>query len=209
MRIETLTENTKKIWDKIQNFKNVSDFYLAGGTALALQMGHRISVDLDFFSDKPIKKTLLEDIEDFFEKPVSVMVKSKDELTVMVDEVKITFLYYYFPLIYPLKKDNNIKLADVQEIALMKSYSLGRRQSFKDYVDMYTIVSKNIIDLQSIIEGAKKKYGEIFNDRVFLEQLVYIKDIENEPIQWIDNSVSKKEIQDFFEVKIKEYLNNI
>ena len=102
MRIETLTENTKKIWDKIQNFKNVSDFYLAGGTALALQMGHRISVDLDFFSDKPIKKTLLEDIEDFFEKPVSVMVKSKDELTVMVDEVKITFLYYYFPLIYPL-----------------------------------------------------------------------------------------------------------
>jgi len=67
MHLETLTENTKKIWNKFQTFEDIQDFYLAGGTALALQIGHRVSVDLDFFSDKPIKKTLLKDIEDFFE----------------------------------------------------------------------------------------------------------------------------------------------
>jgi len=207
MHLETLTENTKKVWDKIQNFENIKDFYLAGGSALALQIGHRISIDLDFFSDKPIKTTLLKDLEEFFEKPVGVLVKSKDELTIIIDEVKVTFLYYYFPLIHPLKKDKNIKLADIEEISLMKAYSLGRRQSFKDYVDMYTLVSDSLVTLKSIIENAKIKYGEIFNDRVFMEQLVYVDDIDNEPIQWINKPISKEEIRDFFEIKIKDYFN--
>ena len=173
MHAETLTKNTKKIWNKIKKFEKIKDFYLAGGTALALQIGHRISVDLDFFSDEPIKKTLLQDIEDFFEKPVEVLIKSKNELTIMIDEVKVTFLHYSFPLIYPLK---------------------------------YTVVSKDLITLKLIVENAKNKYEEVFNDRVFLEQLVYIDDIEDEPIQWIDKSVSIEEILDFFEKKIKEYL---
>jgi hypothetical protein len=206
MHAETLTKNTKKIWNKIKKFEKIKDFYLAGGTALALQIGHRISVDLDFFSDEPIKKTLLQDIEDFFEKPVEVLIKSKNELTIMIDEVKVTFLHYSFPLIYPLKKDDSIKIADIKEISLMKAYTLGRRQSFKDYVDLYTVVSKDLITLKLIVENAKNKYEEVFNDRVFLEQLVYIDDIEDEPIQWIDKSVSIEEILDFFEKKIKEYL---
>ncbi|MFH0804406.1 MAG: nucleotidyl transferase AbiEii/AbiGii toxin family protein [Candidatus Zambryskibacteria bacterium] len=209
MHLETLTENARRVWDKIQNFENIKNFYLAGGTALALQIGHRISVDLDFFSDQPIKKTLLKDIEEFFGKPVEVLVKSKDELTIVVDEVKITFLHYYFPLIYSLKNDKNIKFADISEISLMKAYSLGRRQSFKDYVDMYTVVSNNLTTLKSIVENAKNKYGGVFNDRVFLEQLVYVDDIEDEPIQWINKLVSKEEIRDFFEIKIKEYFDNI
>jgi hypothetical protein len=208
MHLETLTENTKKIWNKFQTFEDIQDFYLAGGTALALQIGHRVSVDLDFFSDKPIKKTLLKDIEDFFEKPVEVIVKSKNELTFIVDEVKITFLHYPFPLIFSLEKDNHINLAEIQEITLMKAYSLGRRQSFKDYVDIYTVVFPNLMTIKSIIENSKKKYGEVFNDRIFLEQLVYIDDIENEPIQWIGKSTSKEEIRDFFEIKIKEYFSN-
>mgnify|MGYP001559797074 CR=1 FL=1 len=209
MYLETLTENTKKVWNQISKFDNLRDFYLAGGTALALQIGHRISVDLDFFSSNPIKKTLLKDIENFFEKPVEVIIKSKNELTISVDKVKITFLHYPFPLIYSLKKENgkNIKLADVQEISLMKAYALGRRQSFKDYVDMYAVVSKNFITLRSIIENSKNKYGEVFNDRVFLEQLVYTDDIENEPIRWLDKAISKEEIRFFFEIKIKEYFN--
>ena len=208
MHLETLTENTKKIWDKIHKFEDIKDFYLAGGTSLALQIGHRISVDLDFFSDNPIKKTLLKDLEDFFEKPIEVIVKSQNELTVIIDEVKVTFLHYPFPLILPLIKDGNIKLADIQEIASMKAYSLGRRQSFKDYIDVYSVVSKNFITLQSIVENAKNKYKEVFNDRVFLEQLVYVDDIENEPIQWIDKAISKENVRDFFEVKIKEYFSN-
>jgi hypothetical protein len=124
----------------------------------------------------------------------------------MIDEVKVTFLHYSFPLIYPLKKDDSIKIADIKEISLMKAYTLGRRQSFKDYVDLYTVVSKDLITLKLIVENAKNKYEEVFNDRVFLEQLVYIDDIEDEPIQWIDKSVSIEEILDFFEKKIKEYL---
>lgn len=206
MHLEVLTNNAKRVFDKILKFQNLKDvFYLAGGTALALQIGHRISVDLDFFSDKPIKKTLLKDIEDFFGQTAQVIVKSQNELTVIIDGVKVTFLHYYFPLIYPLENKNPVALASIKEIALMKAYALGRRQSLKDYVDLYTIISTDITTLDSIMENSKTKFGEVFNDRVFLEQLVYIDDIENEPIQWINKPVSKEEIQDFFEIKIKEY----
>ncbi len=210
MHLEVLTDNTKKVFDKISKFQNLKDaFYLAGGTALALQLGHRISVDLDFFSDEHIKKTFLSDIEDFFGQTAQVIAKSQNELTIIINEVKITFLHYPFALIYPLENKNEIILADLKEIALMKAYAIGRRQSLKDYIDLYTIVSRNLMTLGSIVENSKNKYGEVFNDRVFLEQLVYIKDIDDEPIQWIDKSVSKEEIRSFFEAEVKVYFNTL
>ncbi len=64
LRLEVLTETCKKHLKKLKDFKE--DFYLSGGTAMALQVGHRVSVDLDFFSNDPIKKTILNKVEEIF-----------------------------------------------------------------------------------------------------------------------------------------------
>ncbi len=84
----------------------------------------------------------------------------------------------------------------------MKAYTLGRRRSFKDYVDLYVIFLEKIISLGLVISDAKQKYKDAFNDRLFLEQLLYTDDIEDEEILWIMKSRTKEEMKGFFKTII-------
>ncbi|MCX6751170.1 MAG: nucleotidyl transferase AbiEii/AbiGii toxin family protein [Candidatus Nomurabacteria bacterium] len=203
MYYESLNQETKKIWNKCAFLHN--DFYLAGGTALAFQIGHRISVDLDFFSDNPIKKTLLAKIENELGN-ASVLVNTKNELTVLLSGVKLLFIHYPFILKEKTVDTNMVPLASILDIASMKAYAMGRRRSFKDYIDLYYIVSKNITTLGVIISDAKEKYKEGFNDRLFCEQLISPEDLDDEEIIWLFPKQSKSNIQSFFNGKVKEFL---
>ena len=194
MHQEALDNNTRAVWDKCIFLQ---DFYLAGGTALALQIGHRKSVDLDFFTSEPIRKTLLKTLEEKFTK-IALLVNSKDELTILVDDVKVTFLHYPFALLYPALSTSAVSLASAKDIASMKAYSLGRRQSLKDYIDLYAIFSLGLMSLGEVFLDSKRKYGEAFNDRLFSEQLLYTDDLEDESIYWLTESKTKEEMKDFF-----------
>ena len=99
-------------------------------------------------------------------------------------------------------------LASVRDIASMKAYTLGRRRSFKDYVDLYVILKNDIAPISEIITDAEKKYGEAFNDRLFLEQLLSPEDIEDEPIAWLIDEVSKKEMVVFLEKIVEKHLGS-
>ena len=202
MHTEALTGSAKAL---LPPFKNLQGFYLAGGTALALQLGHRISVDFDFFSEKEVPVDLLKLVEQFFVGMGSqhVLVNNKDELTLTINETKTTFLYYPFPLLYPLVEWDVIKLASIQEIAAMKAYTIGRRGTFKDYIDLYYIL-KFGITINNIIKDAEKKYKDAFNARLFLEQLVYLDDITDTEIIFLKSPVSKEQVGDFFEAKVKQ-----
>jgi len=202
MHVGALTESAKAL---LPPFKNLEGFYLAGGTALVIQLGHRISVDFDFFSEKEIPANLLKFVEQFFVGMGSqhVLVNNKDELTLTINETKITFLYYPFSLLYPLVECDSIKLASIQEIAAMKAYTIGRRGTFKDYVDLYYILEFGIT-INKIIADAEKKYKNSFNARLFLEQLVYLDDITDTEIMFLKNPVSKERIADFFEAQVKQ-----
>jgi hypothetical protein len=79
------------------------DFYLAGGTGLALQIGHRLSVDFDLFCDGPIDRTLLSTVTRVFPSfPVRPVINNRDPLTAFIGSVKLTYLSYPFPIIEPL-----------------------------------------------------------------------------------------------------------
>ena len=203
MHYESLNQETKKVWEECGFLQD--DFYLAGGTALALQIGHRISVDLDFFSPNPIKKTLVAKIEEKFN-TVSVLVNTKNEITLMVDNVKMTFLHYPFVLKYKTVDTDIVPLASISDIASMKAYTIGRRRSFKDYVDLYFIFWGGYITLNVIISDSKEKYGYAFNDRLFCEQLTSPEDLDDEAIIWLQKQQSKIDIQEFFQEKVKEFL---
>ncbi len=203
MHPEALSEKGKEIFPKLTAFAN---FYLAGGTALALQIGHRMSIDFDFFSKKPINENLSTEVKSVFpEKQVRPSVDNSDELTVFVDDTKITFLYYPFSL----KTDEcpqyqGVNLLSIKEIAATKAYVIGRRGSFRDYVDLYFVVSEGHASLNEIIELAEQKYSNEFNSRLFLEQLIYLKDIEDTGIIFLKNEVSKEDLEKFFAEEIKK-----
>lgn len=185
------------------------EFVLSGGTALSLQLGHRKSFDFDFFSQTKIPAKLLEKISsDIAIKTVSI--DSQDELTFFdKDMIKVTFLQYPFAAIYePLTLDNNLRIFPVEEIAIQKAYTIGRRGEYRDYFDLYTILQKNIIQLTKIIAAAEKKYKGVFNTKLFLEQLVYFDDLLNFDLVPFGNLPLPKrgDVQQFLKNEVKKYL---
>jgi|SRR3989344_359461 len=202
MHQEVLTKKAKELFPLFGQFR---EFYLAGGTALALELGHRVSVDFDFFSKKQIDSDFLPVLEKYFKgRQVFPIVNNADELTVSIDAVKTTFLFYPFPLLFHLVDFGGMKLASAKEVAAMKAYAIGRRGSLKDYVDIYFILFQKIDTINGIIDNAEKKYGEAFNARLFLEQLVYFKDVAGSELKFLRQKVTPSDLESFFQTEIKK-----
>jgi hypothetical protein len=182
------------------------DFYLAGGTALALQIKHRVSVDFDLFSDEPIGRRVLNMVEAVFAaSDREVMVNNADELSVGIDGVKFTFLHYPFPPCLPLRDEESLPLLSVKEILATKAYTIGRRGEFKDYVDLYAGLKGGHATLGEVIDLARQKYGDAFNDRLFLEQLLYLDDVPEAPIVFLGKPIGRSEIEGFFSQTVSSF----
>jgi len=195
MHKEILSPAQVKLLPLIKKFNR--DFYLTGGTAIALHLGHRRSIDFDLFTGSNFRHL------DIRKKIVNVspiehvMFDEKDEYTVVVGDVRITFLRYDFPIDAKNRLDDVIKFPDLLTLAAMKAYALGRRAKWKDYVDLYFILNGHH-SLAQISARAKKIFGAEFNEKIFREQLGYFKDIDySEKVDYLpgfavdDNEVRK------------------
>lgn len=203
MHEEALTKESAALLSSFGRFDN---FYLAGGTALALQIGHRLSVDFDFFSYESLSEILLKKVKRVFEgRQLSVTYSAPEQLNLIIDGVKVTFFNYPYQTIYPLVSFKEIRLASVLEIALMKSFSIGKRLSYKDYVDWYFMLAEKKVSLSGVIEGAKKKFGADFNDRLFLGQLVSLEDVPFQKIDFLKNQISKETIEQTLGLAVKKF----
>lgn len=204
MHLNVLTPRAKELYPTLSAFKE--DFYLAGGTGLALQIGHRVSVDFDLFSGNPIKRTLLREVERLYiDQSKEILVSTKDELTLLLGGVKCTFLHYPFPVLEPLTASGPVPILVIKEILAAKAYTIGRRGEFKDYVDLYCGLHAAHATLPELTALARKKYGEAFNDRLFLEQLVYLDDVEETELTMFAEPVPRKEqLLDFFSALLKK-----
>jgi predicted nucleotidyltransferase component of viral defense system len=202
MHTEALTEEGLKLFPALVAF---DDFYLAGGTALALQIGHRLSVDFDLFCDHQINRTLLAKVKNVFaEFSIQPAINNPDELTAFVAQVKITFLSYPFPLIKPLVSFDRLRMLSVKEIAATKAYTIGRRGTYKDYVDLYFIIAEHHASLEEIINMAEQKFGHEFNSRLFTEQLLFMDDVHDYNIDFLKLPVTPEGVAAFFRDKIRE-----
>lgn len=202
MYLKVLDKNKQKIFFNLKKFEG---FYLAGGTALALQLGHRVSADFDLFSAREISPTLLLKVKSvFINKKIVPAVNNRDELTVFIGGIKVSFIKYPFPVLEALIDYQGIKLLTPKEIAVTKAYSIGRRGTYKDYIDLYFVLAKKYCSLDNIIKLAEKKYGAEFNSRLFLEQLVYLEDVKDIDIIFLRNKITKNRLQNFFNQEIKK-----
>lgn len=180
-------------------FPKIEKFYLAGGTALALQIGHRRSVDFDLASSEPIQAFDLERriMSEGFEIQ-SVFTATGDEFSILIEETKITFFYFPFP-VQPkiLWQTGRIKLPEIDGLGAMKAYALGRRSQWKDYVDLFFLL-KFKLSIDDIIEKAKALFSTHFNSKLFREQLCYFEDVDSsETIDYIDYAPEPGEIKSF------------
>ncbi|MFA6007200.1 MAG: nucleotidyl transferase AbiEii/AbiGii toxin family protein [Candidatus Shapirobacteria bacterium] len=201
-----LDQNRLNILPKLTDLSK--DFYLAGGTGLALQLGHRDSIDFDFFT-----KTAFSNMEIFNKiKRVfigHIIVKNQDEkdtLTVFIDEnIKLSFFRYKYDLIKPLVSTEFFKLASIEDIGCMKLSAIVSRYLLKDYVDLYWILHQ--ISLSDLISLDQKKHWELDTNLV-LKSLVYFDDVELEPIVFKNKmEVSFDEVKKFLRKTVKKFLD--
>ena len=142
-----------------------------------------------------------------------------DEATWTVKGIRFTFLAYPFPLLYELVSGgqlheslDNLWLASPKEIALMKAYALGRRASFRDYVDLYFLLRGEVTSLHEILDGASRKFvlhgRRLFNARLFLEQLVYFSDLEDidATLRLLQESVTPREVENFLRERVAAFV---
>ena len=201
MHSEALTEEGSKLFPALTAF---GDFYLAGGTALALQIGHRLSVDFDLFSEDLIDRTLLAKVKKVFAgSPVEAAINNPDELTAFVAGVKVTFLSYPFPLMESLVPVEGLRMLSVKEIGATKAYTIGRRGTYKDYVDLYFIVAEQHASLEEIIAMAERKFRTEFNSRLFTEQLLFMDDVQDFAIDFLKTPITPEAITGFFRERIQ------
>ena len=202
--LEILDKNRQKIFKSLSQFRDFG--YLGGGTALALQILHRESFDFDIFVSKPIDNNLRVKVKNIFA-DIRVDVDTQDQMTFRTtSQVSITFLWYYFDNLYPLVKTESLSLASFWDIIADKAYTIGRRAVWRDYVDMYFVIKKQFVHLSKIISLAKKKFKGNFNESLFLEQLVYFKDLEVVPIEFINEKPTAAEIKKLLEDQVKNYI---
>ncbi len=209
IHLEILDKKRQDLLEKLTAF--TGDFVLGGGTALGLQIAHRESFDFDFFNYSPISKSLLEKLSKNF--PIdNILVDTPDELTFFTKDIKVTFLNYPFKPHFEIKNlENKLHMFSIEEIALQKAYAIGRRGEYRDYFDLYTILKNEYIDFGELIKLTKKTYENVFDEKLFLEQLVYFDDLSNFEIIPVPD-VLVPEIEDvkrYFEELVKTYLESI
>lgn len=174
------------------------DFYLAGGTALALQLGHRDSIDFDFFTDKPINtEQLWTKIKAQFSSiPLQ---KTQEEINTLScnidDDVRLSFFSYPYPLILPTIDAENLQLASLEDIGAMKLSAITSRATRKDYVDLYFILQKH--SLSSLLQYCTQKFPQL-DHALILKSLVYFADLVEEPIAYMPEFVVSNEIIESF-----------
>ena len=175
LHLEILSPEQAEFLPVLKDFSG--KFGLVGGTAVALFIGHRRSIDFDLFSAEEFGNlSILNKFKKFAR--IQVMLVSRlDEVTFVSEGVKFTFFRYPYPIRYQEKLNGIIKLPDLITLAAMKAFALSRRAKWKDYVDLY-FVMKDFFSLKEIAQKAQDIFGPEFNEKIFRSQLAYFKDID-------------------------------
>lgn len=173
------------------------EYYIVGGTAIALYIGHRRSIDYDLFKYSALhRKKNLDKIQAHGYKPI-VSWNVADQMNLIVNEVKLTFFQYPFQIMADNVFDGIARIPDLLDLAAMKAYALGRRSKWKDYVDLYFLLS-NKFSLSEISDRASSIFGDLFSDKLFRSQLSYFEDVDySEEVDYlIPTPPSDEEIKD-------------
>lgn len=198
MFTNTLSKNAADSLALLGESSIFEDAYLAGGTACALQLGHRVSLDLDFFTHKEFNtKAVLKQLGELPGFKLSETAK----WTILGSFPKVKFSYFYYP--YPLTGKTtaflNIRLASLEDIAAMKIDAICSRGTKRDFIDLYFLTQKRF-SLDKILKFYDKKYGRLSNNIYhILKSLNYFIDAESQKLPKMLIPISWEEIKKFFQ----------
>jgi hypothetical protein len=202
---ETLPPETAKLIRKLQQVKPdfLNSFYLSGGTALSLQIGHRESIDLDFFNQEDFDPKLLQIELEKFEKLKNLQL-DKNTLNAFLKGVQIQFLGYPYPLLRSTINWRGIKISSTLDIACTKLQTIGARGGKKDFIDLYFLLEKH--SLENLFKQLEKKYpNSEFSQVHILKSLVYFKDADSQPMPRMHKKIEWKKVKKTIRDKVADF----
>ena len=173
---KVLNSNQIGVISKLGFLKD-KNIYLGGGTALAIQMGHRTSVDLDFFSEQEPQMQLA--VAGLATAIDNIVIKRAEKHTLFaeVGDTDISLFYYPYKLLNPLIEVDSLYLASVEDIIAMKMAAIIQRGTRRDFIDIFYLMGK--YNVGQILEFTEKKFPG-YQDVMALKALVYFDDADDE-----------------------------
>lgn len=181
LQYKTIEPGTLHLLKSLQSLPLLQGLRLVGGTALALQLGHRKSVDLDLFGEisvDPVEfRGVLEE-----EHTITILKESRNINIYMVDGIKVDFVNYAYPWIDDPVAEEGITLAGIKDIAALKVAAVIGRGTKKDFVDINRLLQ--VLPLQELLNLYLQKYpdGSLF---IAMKSLSYFADAENDPMPFM------------------------
>ncbi|MFW6159523.1 MAG: nucleotidyl transferase AbiEii/AbiGii toxin family protein [Acidobacteriota bacterium] len=207
MHKTVLSEEIKKSLNIISQQDFIKSFYLAGGTACTIHLGHRISNDLDFFTKEDFSKF---EIQNSMRSSGNFLIDHTDFRTLIgrFNKTKISFFHYDYPLIGEIHYIFNLPIASLEDIGCMKIDAISSRGSRRDFIDLFFILQDLNLDLKVFFKYYHDKYSqENYNLFHILKSLVYFEDAENEPELIMLRQFSWEHMKNFFIEQIKKFKN--
>jgi len=205
LHTQILNANQKKILPRL-DFLKESNFYLAGGTALALHLGHRTSLDFDFYTKTRFDSVLLyKKFEDVFGNDAVLSLNEEDTMFCKVLSIDLSFFWYKYPLVEKPVEFESIVLASPRDIAAMKLIAVFQRPAKRDYVDIFFLLKD--FTLKEMFSFVKKKFPN-FNSYHALRALICFEDLKDEEkrrIEILDKSFSWEKAKEKIFEEVKKY----
>lgn len=203
MFTETLFGNTKKALALLGKSHLMDNAYLAGGTACALQIGHRVSVDLDFFTRKEFdSKELIRSLKKIGR--FKAEEQSWGTILGTLEGIKFSIFVYKYPVLFHFKSIFDVNILDLRDIAAMKIDAISTRGIRRDFIDLYFICQKGI-PLKEILSYYERKYGTLASNMIHIQKsLVYFRDAETTAMPKMLKKAEWEDIKKYFEDEVKK-----
>ena len=192
---EVINPQVERTLHDLQALGMVGRCYLAGGTGLALHLGHRRSHDLDFFSRDPIEaQSLIRKMKTLT--GFALVSQAPDTLHVTIQDIKVSFLAYPYPVLFPFAAFLGANVADPRDIACMKLSAIASRGTKRDFIDLYLMAKQ--CSFAHLLEWFKQKYAEVnYSLTHLLKSLTWFEDADKEPMPDMLAPLSWEEVKTF------------
>lgn len=200
--LNSITDQHLEVLTQLQT---IQDLTLIGGTALALQIGHRKSYDLDIVTIQKIALIQTKIQKLFSKKQLRQRLLNDSQYTLTIDQISVTF-FNDEPRLHPNVKWGKINLANIKDIFSSKLFVLGKRATWRDYVDLAFLLKYSQLNLSQGIQDAVKRFG--VSQKWILEPMTYFDDLTMTPIEWLDSEMKENEVKQVLISAVEEFLKS-
>lgn len=209
MFVQTLPSDARSLLRQLGQLSSIRRFYLAGGSAVALHLGHRVSVDLDFFTsrDEYAMEPLVQDLQSVGH--LVIEQQERGTLNGTLEGTQFSFFVYPYPLLADLNTLQDVQVASLLDLALMKLISISQRGAKRDFLDLYQ-VCRSAYSLDDLLPRLPQKYARVsYPPYQILRSLVYFEDAESDPMPKMLIRLAWSDVKSFFKSEVRRLMKDL